>query len=144
MKFTTKFVVLGLIMAGGIAIAEGAVDPDVKARQNLMDSNGGAVKVLGGMAAGKIAFDAAAAEAAKATLIAGAANTVVVFKNNATDPASHAKPEIWTAWDDFTAKAGDMGTAAAALDTSSLESLKGGMGAIGGACKACHMAYKAS
>ena len=144
MKFTTKILVLSLIMAGGIAISADATDPVVKARQALMDANGGAMKVLGGMAADKMAFDAVAAEAARATLIADAANIGVVFKNNATDPASKAKPEIWTAWDDFTVKAGDLGTAAAALDTTSLDTLKAGMGAIGGTCKACHTAYKAS
>lgn len=144
MKFTTKILVLGLIMAGGIAIADGATDPDVKARQELMDSNGGAMKTLGGMAGDKVAFDAAAAAAAKAALVANAADIAAKWANNATDPASHSKPEIWTAMDDFKAKAADLGTAAAALDTTSLETLKAGIGAIGGACKACHTAYKAS
>lgn len=144
MKFTSKILVLSLIMVGGIALAEGAADPDVKARQDLMDANGGAMKTLGGMAEGKMAFDAAAAEAAKATLVANAADIAAKWKNNASDPASHSKPAIWTAWDDFTAKAGDLGTTAAALDVSSLDGVKAGLGAIGGACKACHTAYKAS
>ncbi len=144
MKLTTKMLVLGLTMAGGIAIADGAVDPDVKARQDLMDANGGAMKTLGGMAGGQIAFDATAAEAAKATLVANAADIAAKWKNNASDPASHSKPDIWTSMDDFTAKAADMGKAAAALDTASLDGVKAGLGAIGGTCKACHTAYKAS
>lgn len=144
MKFTTKTLILGLILVGGLAYAGAATDPDAKARQDLMDANGGAMKVLGGMAKGEVAFDAAAAAAAKATLVANAANVVVVFKNETTDPASHAKPAIWTAWDDFAAKAGDLTTAATALDTTSLDTLKAGLGAVGGACGACHTAYKAS
>lgn len=144
MKFTTKTLILGLILVGGLAYAGEATDPDAKARQDLMDANGGAMKVLGDMAGEKVAFDATAAAAAKATLVAGAADITVKFKNQTTDPASHAKPEIWTAWDDFAAKAGDMGTASAALDTTSLDTLKAGIGAIGGTCKACHTAYKAS
>jgi cytochrome c556 len=143
MKTLTKTLILGLVMVGGIAFAE-ASDPTVKARQELMDANGGAMKVLGGMAKGEVAFDAAAAEAAKATLIAAAADTAAKFKDQATDPASHAKPEIWTTWDDFTAKADDLGKAAAALDTTSLDGVKAGLGAVGGACGACHQAYKAS
>jgi len=143
MKTLTKTLILGLVMVGGIAFAE-ASDPTVKARQELMDANGGAMKVLGGMAKGEVAFDAAAAEAAKATLIAAAADTAATFKDQATDPASHAKPEIWTTWDDFTAKADALGTAAAALDTTSLDGVKAGLGAVGGACGACHQAYKAS
>lgn len=144
MKFAAKFLVLGAILAGGIAYAEGASNPDVKARQELMDHNGAAMKTLGEMAGGKIAFDAAAAEEAKKMLIEDAAGIEAAWKNNATDPASHSKPEIWTAWDDFVAKAGDLGKAAEALDTSSPETIGAGLGAIGGACKACHTAYKAS
>jgi len=144
MKLTTKTLVLGLVMIGGIAYGAAATDPDAKARQELMDANGGAAKTLGEMAGGKVAFDATAAEAAKQMLVADAEKIAEVFKNQSTDPASKAKPDIWTSWDDFTAKAGDLGTAAAALDASSLDGVKAGMGAIGGACKACHTAYKAS
>jgi cytochrome c556 len=144
MKLSPQSVFLALILVGGVALAEGAVDPDVKARQDLMGANGAAMKTLGGMASAKIAFDATAAEAAKQVLIANAAGTLVVFKNQASDPAGHASNSIWTAWDDFSAKAGDMGTAAAALDTTSAESVAAGLGAIGGACKACHTAYKGS
>jgi cytochrome c556 len=144
MKLSPQSVFLALILVGGVALAEGAVDPDVKARQDLMAANGAAMKTLGGMASAKIAFDATAAEAAKQVLIANAAGTLVVFKNQASDPAGHASNSIWTAWDDFSAKAGDMGTAAAALDTTSADSVAAGLGAIGGTCKACHTAYKGS
>jgi len=144
MKLSPQSVFLALILVGSVALAEGAVDPDVKARQDLMAANGAAMKTLGGMASAKIAFDATAAEAAKQVLIANAAGTLVVFKNQASDPAGHASNSIWTAWDDFSAKAGDMGTAAAALDTTSAESVAAGLGAIGGTCKACHTAYKGS
>ena len=144
MKTFTKTLILGLVMVGGIAFAGDATDPTVKARQDLMDSNGGAMKALGGMAKGEIAFDAAAAAAAQATLVANAADIAAKFKDQATDPASRAKPEIWTNWDDFAAKAGDLGKAAAALDTASLDTLKAGLGAVGGACGACHKLYKAS
>ena len=145
MKLVTKTLIVGLIMAGGIAFAESkATDPDVHARQNLMQSNGAQAGILGGMAGGKTAFDAAAAEAAKQQLIANAAAIADAFKNNASDPEAHAKPEVWTNWDDFAAKAAALGTAAAALDATSLDGVKAGMGAIGGACKDCHTSYRAS
>jgi cytochrome c556 len=144
MKLSPQSVFLALILVGGVALAEGAVDPDVKARQDLMAASGAAMKTLGGMASAKIAFDTTAAQAAKQVLIANAAGTLEVFKNQASDPAGHASNSIWTAWDDFSAKAGDMGTAAAALDTTSAESVAAGLGAIGGTCKACHTAYKGS
>ena len=145
MNFVTKTLVVGLVMAGGIAFAQSkATDPDVHARQVLMDANGAAIGVLGGMASGKTAFDATAAAAAKAQLIANAADIPVKFKPQANDPESHAKAEIWTSWDDFAAKATDMGKAATAVDATSLDGVKAGMEALGGACKACHTTYKSS
>ena len=66
MKLSPQSVFLTLILVGGVALAEGAVDPDVKARQDMMAANGAAMKTLGGMASAKIAFDATAAEAERA------------------------------------------------------------------------------
>jgi cytochrome c556 len=143
MKFVTKTLVLGLIMAGGIALAQSkAADPDVNARQTLMQGIGGSLGALGGMAKGEVAFDAAAAEAAKATLVANAGMIEAKFTNNAADPASKAKAEVWTNWADFVAKGNALAAAASALDATSLDGIKAGMGAIGGACKACHSEYK--
>jgi cytochrome c556 len=145
MKFATKTLVLGLIMMGGIAYAESkAADPDVHARQNLMQANGGAMGALSGMAKGEVAFDAAAAEAAKQALIANAAGIEAAFTNNASDPENRAKPEVWTNWEEFLADAKALGDAAAALDASSLDGVKAGLGAIGGTCKECHTEFKAS
>lgn len=142
MKFTTKAFVAGLVLVAGMAFAADATDPTVKARQVLMDGNGAATKVLGGMAGGEVAFDAVAAEAAKAALVANSADIAAKFEMQAEDPASKAKAEIWTNWDDFAAKAKALNDAATALDASTLEGVQAGMGAIGGACKACHTAYK--
>lgn len=145
MKFATKTLILGLVMIGGIALAEiKATDPDVIARQTLMDGNGAALGALGAMAKGDKPFDAVAAEAAKQALIASAADTAAKFKTNAVDAASKAKPEVWTNWTDFVENADGLGKAAAALDTTSLDTVKAGLGAIGGACKACHTEFKAS
>ena len=145
MKFATKTLVLGLVMVGGIALAQSkATDPTVHARQTLMDGNGAAVGVLAAMAKGERDFDAGAAEVAKQGLIAHAAEIPVKFKENATDPATKAKPEIWDNWDEFAKYAAGLGTAAAALDASTLDGVKAGLGAVGGACKACHEEFRAS
>ena len=143
MKFSTKAFAIGLTLIAGVAFAEtAATDPDVIARQALMKSFGGAAKTLGGMAGGDVAFDAAAAEAAKAVLMAGAADIAVKFEKNPADPGSESKPEVWTNWADFLVKAKGLGDAAAALDATTIEGVQAGMGGIGGACKACHMANK--
>lgn len=144
MKLVTKFLVVGLMCAAGIAIAGEATDPTVKARQDLMGTIGMNMKVLGDMAEAKTAYDAAAAEAAKAAIVAAASETAAKFEPQATDPASKSKPEIWTNWDDFVAKDKALIDAASAWDVSSPETIGAGMGAVGGACKDCHMAYRAS
>lgn len=143
MKFTTKVLAIGFALLAGVALAEvEATDPLVIAQKDLMKSFGGAAKTLGGMASGEVAFDAAAAEAAKAALLAGSAEIAVKFANAGSDPASEAKPEIWTSWDDFLVKAKGLSDAATALDVASVDGIKAGMGAVGGACKACHTAYR--
>lgn len=144
MKFATKGLVAGLMLVAGVAIASEAADPAVKARQELMETIGGSMKVLGDMAGGKSAYDAAAAEAAKAAMVTAAGEIAAKFEPQATDPKSEAKAEIWTNWDDFVAKGNDLSTAAGALDVSSPETIGAGMGAMGGACKACHTAYRAA
>lgn len=143
MKFTTKALTAGLILFAGVAFAEGeATDPTVIARQEVMETIGKNVKVLGDMAGDKAAFDAAAAEAAKAAIIAASADISAKFEPQATDPASEAKPEIWTNWDDFVTKATALNTAATAMDVASLDGIKAGMGGVGGACKGCHTDYR--
>lgn len=143
MRLATKALATTLTLFAGIAFAEvEATDPLVIAQKNLMKSFGGAAKALGGMASGEVAFDATAAEAAKATLVTGSADIHVKFEKAGSDPASEAKPEIWTSWDDFVAKATALNTAATALDATSADGIKAGMGAVGGACKACHTTYR--
>ena len=143
MRLATKALAAAVTLFAGIACAEvEASDPLVIAQQSLMKSFGGAAKTLGGMASGEVAFDAAAAEAAKASLQGGSAEIHVKFATAGQDPASAAKPEIWTNWDDFIAKASALNKAATALDVASAEGVKAGMGAIGGACKDCHTSFR--
>lgn len=144
MKTLAKTLLVSALLMTGTAFAQDmvATDPDVIARKALMKSMGGAAKTLGGMAGGEMAYDAAAAEAAKQTLIAAAGEVGAKFTNNAEDPASEAKAEIWSNWDDFLAKGKALGDAAAALDVASAESIGAGMGGIGGSCKGCHTAYR--
>lgn len=142
MKYIAKGVFVASLALAGFAYAE-ASDPTVKARQEVMEILGKNAKILGEMAGGKTAYDAAAAEAAKAEMIAAAGEVAAKFEPQATDPDSEAKPEIWANWDDFVKKAGALSAAAGALDVASAESIGAGMAGIGGACKDCHTAYRA-
>ena len=145
MKFA-KALMIGAVLAGGAAFAQEEMeptDPNAIAREELMKSQGMNIGILAKMAKGEEPYDQAKAEAAKAVLLEDAGKIEATFKEQgAADPASEAKPEIWTNWDDFVAKANALNTAATALDVASVDTLKAGMGAIGGACKDCHTTYR--
>ena len=59
---------------------------------------------------------------------------------------THAKPEIWTNWSDFQAKAKTFddasGVLTAAVATNDPAQIKTALGGVGGACKACHEKYR--
>lgn len=121
---------------------DGVTNPVVKARMDNMQVIRTNTGTLGDMAQGKTVFDAAAATEAKTALAAAAAEIVKAFEANEDDPVSEATPKIWENYADFTAKAEALVAAAEAADTSSLDGLRKGMGAIGGSCKACHEGYR--
>jgi cytochrome c556 len=143
MKFAKAFAI-GAILAAGAAFAEGdRTQPNAIARSDLMKMVGMNTGILGNMAGGKEPYDAAKAEAAKATLIEAASKIEATFaEQGAADPASEVKPEIWTNWDDFLLKAKALGDAAGAMDVASVETIGAGMAALGGACKDCHTTFR--
>jgi cytochrome c556 len=143
MKFV-KAAVIGVLLTAGAAYAEGdRTDPNAKARSDLMRIVGKNTGILGDMAGGKAAYDAAAAEGAKAAIIEAAGMIEATFKDQgAADPASEAKPEIWANWDEFLTDAKALGDAAGAMDVASAETIGAGMGALGGACKDCHTEFR--
>ena len=131
-----------------IAIAAAAIhahtveNPAVQKRMNVMKEIKGAIGVLGGMAKGAIAFDAAAAVAAQNTLIEQSGMVAATFEANETDPKSEALPAIWENWDTFVDMADDLTFAAEGLDASSLDGVRGGLGNIGASCGACHKKFR--
>lgn len=141
MKRSTLPLILTLI-ALPAAAHEGVKDPQVLARMNVMETIGKQMGTLGGMAKGEVAFDADVAAAAKATLEKASAQVLPTFEPPATDPHSEAAPAIWEEWDGFTTQSVAMDAAIAALDTSSLETLRAGLGGIGQTCRTCHKAYR--
>jgi cytochrome c556 len=142
-KPQAKILGLGLILVAGIALAkEGVTNPVVKERMDLMQVVRVSTGTLGDMASGKVPFDATKAAEAQAALAAAAAAIPAGFEPQETDPVSEARPEIWANFADFTAKAKSLEEAALAIDTTSVEGVRAGMGAVGGACKACHTDYR--
>jgi cytochrome c556 len=135
---------VGALLSAGIALAEGdATEPNALLREGTMQAIGGSMKVLGDMAGGKAAFDATAAEAAKAKLIEAAGQIPTSFATQGEpDPTSEAKPEIWADWDGFLKNAQDLKAAAEAADVSSVDTIKASMGTLGGVCKDCHTEFR--
>jgi cytochrome c556 len=143
MKFV-KAAMIGAILTAGAAFAEGErTDPNAIARSDLMKTIGKNTGILGDMAGGKTAHDAAAAEEAKAAIIGAAGKIEATFRDQgAADPASEVKPEIWANWDEFLADAKALADAAGAMDVASAQSIGAGMGPLGEACKDCHTDFR--
>lgn len=142
MKLRTA-AVFALFGLGGTALAHADVTNEtVKERMELMGTIRSNFAVIGGMMQGKVDFDAAKAGEAQAALAAAAAMIPEKFEAEEMDPESESSPAIWENWDEFTGMAANLEQAALALETDSVDSLKAGFGAIGGACGACHKAYR--
>ena len=151
---------LSLLLAGasiafaGFATAEAQIDPAVaaamKARQAHMSLFAFNLGTLGGMAQDKIPYDAAAAMTAASNLAALAAVDQAgywVEGSDTTVEGSRALPAIWDDMDGFVADQADLLAAAQGLDAAAgdgLDALKAAFGPVGGACGACHRAYRQS
>ena len=146
--------------AAGLAIAATAVfaashvgpfDGAIKARQSHMRLNGHNLGILGAMAKGNVDYDADAASAA-----AAAANLAALSRmsHNGYWPAgsdsdamdnTRALPALWGNFPDVMTKVGALAEAAGAMESAAgngLEALQAAMGPVGGACGACHKAYR--
>lgn len=114
----------------------------VLARMDAMKGIAQNLKVLGDMAKGERAFDAAEAGAAKAAMAAHVDEVPALFAAPETDPKSEALPAIWDNMADFEAKTADMARAVAALETGSAEAIGAGLRDVGATCGACHKLYR--
>ena len=131
-----------IALSGATIHAHSVENPAVQKRMDVMKEIKGAMGVLGSMAKGAIAFDAAAAGAAQNTLIEQSGMVATTFEANETDPKSEALPAIWENWDTFVEMADDLTFAAEGLDTTSLDGMRGGLGNIGASCGACHKKFR--
>lgn len=138
-----------LLATGAIAEDENPFADAVEMRHGLMLQMATDLGKIGAMAKEETPYDAAVAGKAAAN-IAAIASVLSLDQfpagseyQKATD--SFALPAIWASQDDFLKKVADLNTAAATFQTAAatdLDSLKAGMEGIGGACAACHKAYR--
>lgn len=140
---------VALIATASIAASHAtkSSNADVAARHAMMGLVGHNMGVLGSTAKGEIAFNAGLVQAAAANLnklaqIDPTSLWTIGTEQGAAD-LSRAKPEIWSDAAGFSEKFEAMARASAALmDATDVEAVRAGMGALGGACKACHESYR--
>ncbi|MDJ0628242.1 MAG: cytochrome c [Rhodobacter sp.] len=140
------------IFAGGIAIAGGhGGNPAVKARKAHMQLYAHNLGILGGMAKGEVEFNAETAELAAGNLATLASMNQMTYWPPGTSTAelgeeTRALPVGWesASMDDVIGKAGALAEAAVAMQAAagSLEGVQANIGAVGGACGACHKVYR--
>ncbi len=132
------------VFALGALAHSGVKNPAVMARMEAMSAVGDAMKVLGDMAKGKTAFDAAKAEDALKALQIEAEAIPALFEAREDDPKSEALPSIWEDYEDFSAQAQAMGAAAAAArgQLSTQDDVGLALQGLGQTCKGCHKTYR--
>lgn len=143
------------IALGGMTHADGHISDEqiqaaVKARHAHMQLYSFHLGTLGGMAQESIPFDAAAAQAAAESMAAlsGLDQSGYWLPGSDSDSieGSRALPAIWADDSDIGTKAMEFREVAMALPGSvgDLDTLKASVGALGGACGACHRPYRQS
>jgi cytochrome c556 len=151
MKKLIAFTTMAALTAFGV-FAQEAEDPFadiVETRHGLMLQMASDLGTLGGMAKGETPYDAATATKAAAN-VAAVASVISMAQfpagsENGKAADSFALAEIWAKPDDFLAKITDLNNAASAMQTAAakdVDSLKASMAQLGGACSACHKAYR--
>ena len=134
----------------GAASAQDTMHPAVKARVAIMQLYANNLGQLGAMAKGQVEYDADAAMKAAGNLALLVQLDQSTLWPEGTDnfamDGTRALPDIWQNFPDVMAKGAALGEAVTAMQGAAgtdLASLQAAMGGLGGACSACHKAYRA-
>ncbi|MBU2993321.1 cytochrome c [Octadecabacter sp. 1_MG-2023] len=148
MKYISLIAGTAAITAASFAMADSheEVNPAVTARQSHMQLYAYNLGILGGMAQGKIDYDAEAAQTAADSMVALTSMNTASYWPEGTAEGTKAQPAIWENLDDFMSKGEDLAfevEGMADVAGTDLASLQGAMGNLGGTCSACHREYRA-
>lgn len=133
---------LSVLVTGAALAHAGVKDPVVMARMQAMSEMGKDAKILGTMTKSPADFDADAAAAAMSRIAARAGEIPDLFEVRADDPESEARPAIWDRFDDFTAEANALETAATSASVATQADLRLAMAGVGKACGSCHEMFR--
>ncbi len=149
MKRILAITAAALTLTGSAVFADGHVEHAIKARQAQMQLYAFSLGTLGAMAKGTVDYNAEAAQAAADNLAAMTMLHPGAFWPQGSDSTStdksRAKADMWANYPDVQAKGMALGEAAQAMKAAAgtdLAALRGAIGAVGGACTACHKAYR--
>lgn len=124
-------------------------NPAIEQRQGQFKLYAHNFAVLGGMAQGRMDYDAAMAQTAADNLFHLTRHDQGRLWPEGTDSVSadgtRANPAIWDNLDDFVGKFVALQEAAEALQAvagDGLDEMRAGVGRVGGTCQACHEAYR--
>lgn len=116
----------------------------IEQRQKLMKSNGESTKAIKAAAEAK---DYAVIETKAKDIIANGDKVLDIFRKEATQGKTKAKPEIWQKWDQFSKYPGNVKKAAAELVDAARakndETIAVRVKALGEACASCHKVFRA-
>jgi cytochrome c556 len=146
-------VAAGLLASAGAAFSGEAEDKAIKARQALMVLQSFALGNLGAMVKGDVAYDADVAKAYATDLkaIVAVSQTGMwpegtAMEDDGMKDKTWAKKDAWTTYPEINDKHKALIDATAKMADAAgggLDALKGAMGDVGGACKACHEKFRA-
>ncbi len=151
MRKSSFIVALGVIATFGlgVAVADEASHPAVKARHGVMNLFALNLAQLGAMAKGQVDYDAEAASKAANNLVLLVQLDQSAMWPQGTDSSamSHTRalPDIWQDFPGVMEKMNALSGAVDKMQTAAgtdLASLQAAMGEVGGACNSCHKAYR--
>ena len=126
----------------GLSSQEQITNKGVKKRVALMLTSQAAIATLSDMMAGRVAFQADKARAARRSLIRTNSSIARRFKKSHQDPLSNARPEIWTYWSDFKIQADLAEDAARQLNANNIGGLRRTLPNMLQSCLSCHDSYR--
>jgi cytochrome c556 len=137
-------------LIAGLALPAAANEGAIKARQGQFQMFALNLGVLGGMAQGRVAYDADTAQEAADNLFHLTRNTQLGMwpqgSDNMAADGTRALPLIWDQNEDFLARYAALQAAAEGMQAAAgtdLATLQGALGGLGGACQACHQQFRA-
>ena len=130
----------------GLTACSAPLDPDVKARQDIMKDYGDAMGIIGDMVKAPDTFDAAVFKEQASFLAEDAANPWSHFENQ--EAMGNATEAVWSNADGFGAEADNFQKVtaelnAAAQSATSVEDVQAAFGEVGSSCKSCHTEFRA-